>query len=414
MSTATEAVLNRDSARLLATRSFACREIGDGIGRDNAIGFELEWLVYDPSDPTRRLIPAEREDIVTARGPLAPGVTTSVEPGGQIEFDTPPLPLMAGGRLAAAAATELRTRLGRAGLQPVAVGADPHRAPENLLDVPRYRAMAATFAARGVHGVEMMANTAAFQLNIDLDPDGERWRLAHQLGPVLVAAFANSPVGLDGATGWQSHRLATWWAIDPSRTRPVSHLGDPAEAWLRYALDANVLLIRRGDDAVPVLEPFTFDQWLHDGHPLGPPTVDDFDYHLTTLFPPVRPRGYLEFRFLDALDHPHWLVAAALVAGILDDDCRPAAMTVTEPAADRWMQAAQFGLGDESLAQIAAEVTDLALAGLARQSAGPDIIDAVRRWRDTDLAQGRSPGAAVLSQWETTGTVIPTPRDDRP
>ena len=214
--------------------------------------------------------------------------------------------------------------------------------------------MATTFAARGDHGVAMMANTAAFQINIDLDADGERWRLVHQLGPVLVAAFANSPVGPRGGTGWQSHRLATWWAIDPSRTRPVDHVGDPGEAWLRYALDADVLLIRRHGDAVAVTESFSFQRWLHEGHPLGPPTVDDFDYHLSTLFPPVRPRGYLELRFLDVLGHPHWLVAAALVAGLVDTHCVAAALAATEPATGRWMDAARLGLGDESLASMAA------------------------------------------------------------
>lgn len=401
MSTATETVLDTGIARQRASQALACR------GTRHRIGLELEWHVYDPTDHTRRIAPAEVHDAVTRLGALAPGVTTSVEPGGQIELDTPPLPLTAGCRLAARAAEALHVRLDAAGLVGVAVGADPLRRPENLLDVPRYRAMATTFAARGDHGVAMMANTAAFQINIDLDADGERWRLVHQLGPVLVAAFANSPVGPRGGTGWQSHRLATWWAIDPSRTRPVDHVGDPGEAWLRYALDADVLLIRRDGDAVAVTESFSFQRWLHEGHPLGPPTVDDFDYHLSTLFPPVRPRGYLELRFLDALGHPHWLVAAALVAGLVDTHCVAAALAATEPAAGRWMDAARLGLGDESLASMAADVTDIALAGLVRGNAGPEILEAVRAWRDGELARGHAPASSVLDRWVSTGTVAP-------
>jgi glutamate--cysteine ligase len=403
VTTATDTVLDREGARRLATRSFAGRDVG------NRLGLELEWHVYDPSDHTRRLTPDEVTGIVGAGGPLAPGVTTSVEPGGQVELNTPPLPTTDACRLATTAAAELRARLVTAGLEPVAVGTDPHRTPENLLDVPRYRAMAATFTARGGHGVQMMANTAAFQVNVDLGTDGERWRLVHEVGPVLVAAFANSPVGPGGARGWQSHRLANWWAVDPSRTRPVPHLRDPAEAWLRYALDANVLLIRRGDEAVPVLEPFPFERWMRDGHPLGPPTVDDFAYHLTTLFPPVRPRGYLELRFLDALELPHWLVAAGLVTGFLHDSVRRDVAAVVEPAAGRWIDAARLGLADEALARIADDVTELALTGLDRSGAGAEVLGAVRRWRDTELRARRSPASAVASRWERTGTVIPTP-----
>ena len=403
MSTATETVLDTGIARQRASQALACR------GTRHRIGLELEWHVYDPTDHTRRIAPAEVHEAVTRLGALAPGVTTSVEPGGQIELDTPPLPLTACCRLAARAAEALHVRLDAAGLVGVAVGADPLRRPQNLLDVPRYRAMATTFAARGDHGVAMMANTAAFQINIDLDANGERWRLVHQLGPVLVAAFANSPVGPRGGTGWQSHRLATWWAIDPSRTRPVDHVGDPGEAWLRYALDADVLLIRRDGDAVAVTESFSFQRWLHEGHPLGPPTVDDFDYHLSTLFPPVRPRGYLELRFLDALGHPHWLVAAALVAGLVDTHCVAAALAATEPATGRWMDAARLGLADESLASMAADVTDIALAGLVRGNAGPEILEAVRAWRDGELARGHAPASSVRDRWVSTGTVAPGP-----
>ena len=50
-----------------------------------------------------------------------------------------------------------------------------------------------------------------------------------------------------------------------------------------------------------MLAPLTFAEWIEDGHELGWPTLDDLDYHLTTLFPPVRPRGWLELRMIDAL-----------------------------------------------------------------------------------------------------------------
>ena len=75
MSTATETALDAGIARQLAAQAFACQATG------HRIGLELEWHVYDPNDHTRRLPPAEVHDVVTRLGPLAPGVTTSVEPG---------------------------------------------------------------------------------------------------------------------------------------------------------------------------------------------------------------------------------------------------------------------------------------------------------------------------------------------
>ncbi|MEL7207083.1 MAG: glutamate-cysteine ligase family protein, partial [Actinomycetota bacterium] len=238
--------LDADLADHLASQSFACTSELDRVG------LELEWLVYDRSDLDRRIGPDDLVALAERGGPVAPGVTCSPEPGGQVELDTPPTVLEDGVALARAGSSVLHRRLRDEGLTPVAVGVDPHRRPHNLLDVPRYRAMEATFAARGPDGVAMMANTAAMQVNIDLDPDGERWRLVHQLGPLLVAAFANSPVGPDGGTTHKSHRLDIWSRIDPSRTAPVPHDGDPARAWLRYALDANVLLIRREGAATAV------------------------------------------------------------------------------------------------------------------------------------------------------------------
>ena len=123
--------------------------------------------------------------------------------------------------------------------------------------------------------------------------------------------------------------------MDPSRTGPVQRpdprprrLGsapDPVEEWLRYALDARVMMIRATPDRfVPIDGPLgsgqlTFAAWMQRGHELGWPTLDDFEYHLTTLFPPVRPRGWLELRMIDALPDPWWRVAAAVTTALLED-----------------------------------------------------------------------------------------------
>ena len=98
----------------------------------------------------------------------------------------------------------------------------------------------------------MMRNTASIQVNLDIGRELEiemRWKRAHDLGPVLAAAFANSPLDAYGSpTGWRSTRLAVWQAIDPDRTDSAFVAGlDARSAWTRYTLDAPVMMIR-GDD----------------------------------------------------------------------------------------------------------------------------------------------------------------------
>ena len=116
------------------------------------------------------------------------------------------------------------------------------------------------------------------------------------------------------ATAWKSARLANWWRIDPTRTRPAWQPGGGGRrGWLDYALDARVMLVRTADGFRPMPGPLTFGRWVAEGHDdVGHPTIDDLDYHLTTLFPPVRLRGWLELRYLDAVPGPWWQVATAV------------------------------------------------------------------------------------------------------
>ena len=196
---------------------------------------------------------------------------------------------------------------------------------------------------------------------------------------MLAASFANSPFDTSGTpTGFHSTRLAVWAAIDPGRTDPACrrpHAGASAE-WARYLLDAPVMMIRVADDcSVAQREPLAFGQWITDGHALGWPTSDDVAYHLTTLFPPVRPRGWLELRMIDALPEEWWPVAVAVTTALLDDpDAAARARRATAPVRDRWRSASRDALADGALRAAALECFDAALDALDRMRVDPETL----------------------------------------
>ena len=194
------------------------------------VGVELEWLVRVNGDAAA---PAGHERVtralaeLTEAGELPGGGRLTIEPGGQVEISSAPAAgigscvTQAGRDLAA-----VREALGEAGLTLAGLGVDPYRLPARVLDLPRYAAMEQFFDRGGPWGRVMMCSTASVQVCVDAgyDDDGYsgfrwRWRLLHALGPILVAAFANSPLRAGRLTGWKSTRQAVWAQLDPGRTR---------------------------------------------------------------------------------------------------------------------------------------------------------------------------------------------------
>ncbi|MBM0124357.1 glutamate-cysteine ligase family protein [Pimelobacter simplex] len=220
------------------------------------------------------------------------------EPGGQVELSLPPAPSpgAAGRHLA-----EVTAALGR-DLQPhgIVLDARPVRpcdpATPRHLRIPRYDAMERHLDTIGPAGRRMMRSTASTQACLDWWPGSagvEQWRVLLLAGPFLAAATARS-TGPDG-------RLTTWLSVDPGRTAfddRLLHGDDPVAAYASFAAGATDFL-GAGVEA-----------------------------HLSTLFPPVRPRGrYLEVRFPDA--RPAREVAEllhGLSALLYDDERRRAAL----------------------------------------------------------------------------------------
>jgi len=368
-------------------------------------GVELEWLVAP--DGTAGYPSADRLDVA-----LPGGSVLSIEPGGQLELSSRPAPSLR--KLCADVGDDVDT-LGRAvaaggglllGMGLVAESPAPRR-----VSTPRYDAMAAFFAPEGPAGSTMMTSTASVQVNVGLGAVTERedrWRRANVLGPVLAASFANSPLAAGRPTGRASTRLAVWAAIDPTRTASAWRSGLGCDSWPQYVVDARVMLIRRSvTDFVPITRPITFRQWLTDGHELGYPTIDDLDYHLTTLFPPVRPKGWLELRFLDALPTPWWQVAASVTAGVVR---HPDAGARAERAAGRfancWALASVYGLGHPGLQRAATECFAAASEVLGGMGAGADLVDAVAEYTERFVARGRTPADDRLDAFERTGSPV--------
>ena len=371
-------------------------------GPVGVVGLELEAHLVHPADPGKRPSWDRVTGALAALGPLPGGSRITLEPGGQVELSGPP----ADGVAAAVAALRadravLAGALAAEGLGLAVLGSDPLRRPRRLSPAGRYAAMEEHFVAVGCAGagLSMMTGTASLQVNLDAGP-AEGWaarvRLAHHLGPVLVAVSACSPAAAGRPGGWRSSRQQIWGDLDQARCGPVLTGDDPAGEWAAYALAAPVMLVRGPgtEDAEPVRTRTSLRNWVSGTDPLGgrAPTPEDVDYHLTTLFPPVRPRGYLEIRYLDAAPEPWWPALAAVTATLLDDPVTARRATeATAPVAGRWTDAARLGLADGALRAAAVECVGAAL------DAVPGELRADVAALLSLVERGRSPGDALLA-----------------
>ncbi|MEW1632549.1 ergothioneine biosynthesis glutamate--cysteine ligase EgtA [Streptomyces sp. NPDC093801] len=390
-------------------------------GPPRTLGAELEWLVLDAERPW---LPLPSDRLVAAHAaaralPLRSRVT--VEPGGQLELSSAPADsLTACVDGLRADLTAVRGALRERGLVLHGLGEDPRRPLRRLLASPRYDAMEAYFDRTGPAGRAMMRASASVQVCVDAGHEepgplghGRRWRLAHLLGAVLVACFANSP-GREGPyEGWRCARQGIWSDIDARRALAPPLDAEPRSAWVRHALDTEVMCVRCPDDgpwAVP--RGLTFRDWLRTGgNGAGPtrrPTVEDLEYHLTTLFPPVRPRGHLELRMIDAQPgEDGWIVPVAVVHALFDDpEAAETAYRAVKALADApgtgaaprnplWRAAARSALADPDLRAAATACFAAAQEALPRLGAEPYVREAVAAFADRYVRRGRCPADDV-------------------
>lgn len=363
----------------------------NGSRESRRVGAELELLTYDMrAIGGHGVVPAARlRGILASDAQLSAEARFSLEPGGQLELSPTP---SASARLLAddlrSLVARTRTLLENHGIGLAAIPVDPWRTADDLeLQTPsaRYLSMQRHFDVIGPAGRQMMRRTASFQICLDLYPGltGRRqWLLANLAGPALAAAFTRPT-----ASGSDENRLSIWQSVDPSRTGRMGsqvEIDQPARAYAAFARLAEAIPIDRDDGSVADL-PFRLPlgQWISRG--LARPDAPDIDHHLSTLFPPVRPRRYLEIRYIDAQPDAWLDVPVTLFTTLLyDASARDQALEVVggEPTvlADWWSRAAADP-ADHGLRHLAVELLAIgarrarALEPGSLPSHGPDLIE---------------------------------------
>ncbi|WP_439497091.1 glutamate--cysteine ligase [Bosea sp. (in: a-proteobacteria)] len=317
------------------------------------------------------------------------GGAISLEPGGQFELSGAPVETLheTAAELAAHLA-DLKAVAEPHGIGFLPLGHSPLWTREQTPMMPkgRYRIMANYMPKVGTRGLDMMFRTCTVQVNLDFADEADmvrKLRVSLALQPVATALFASSPFTEGRLNGFQSMRSEIWRDTDKARSGMLAFAFDKGmsyEAYVDWALDVPMYFVKRGPVYHDVAGASFRD--LLAGRLAQLPgeraTMSDWANHLSTLFPEVRLKRFLEMRGADA-GPPEMLNALpAFWVGLLYDQ---AALDAAWEIVKDWTNEERQGLRDtvpkaglsatvagRSVRDIAREVLDLARAGLARRA----------------------------------------------
>jgi glutamate--cysteine ligase len=294
----------------------------------------------------------------------------------------------------------------------------------------RYKIMTAYMPKIGKLGLDMMYRTCTVQTNLDFCSEADmvkKLRVSIALQPVATALFANSPFTEGKPNGFLSFRAEIWRDTDKDRTGMLPWAfedGMGFERWVDYALDVPMYFVKHGDEYIDVAGRSFRDLMAGKlpGLPGAGATISDWANHLSTIFPEVRLKRYLEMRGADSGPLPNLLALPAFWVGLLYDDVSlDAAWDLVKPwtAVERQQlrdtvpkQGLTAMIGGRTLFAIATDVLKLAGAGLARRRrfdvSGRDETRFLDVLEDR-LARGTTPAQELLDKFhgKWAGSVDP-------
>src|SRR5438874_3502678 len=361
------------------------------------------------------------------------GGAISLEPGGQFELSGAPVEnvhqtqseLMAH----LAQVREIATPLGIGFL---GLGMTPSWARSQIPVMPkgRYKIMSNYMPKVGRYGIDMMYRTCTVQTNLDFSSETDmvkKLRVSLALQPVATALFANSPFTDGKPNGFLSFRSEIWRDTDNHRAGMLAWVFEPGmgfERWVDYALDVPMYFVKRGDEYIDVAGS-SFRDLLAGKLPAMQgerATISDWANHLTTIFPEVRLKRYLEMRGADGGPWRRLPALPAFWVGLLyDDDALDAAWDLVKDwtAVERQKlrdDVPRLGfaaaVGGQRVLQLAKTTIALAENGLARRrcfdASGHDETRYLRPLQEF-VARGITPAEELLEKFNGPwgGSVAP-------
>lgn len=365
------------------------------------------------------------------------GANITLEPGGQVELSGAPLATLH--QTCAEVHQHLRQvrEIGsELGIGMVGLGFQPKwpRADIPWMPKGRYRIMGDYMPKRGGLGLDMMLRTCTVQVNLDFASEADmvkKFRVSLALQPIATALFANSPFTEGQPNGFQSFRSHIWTDTDPDRTGDLPFVfedGFGFERYADYALDTPMYFVYRDGSYIDA-SGLSFRDFLAGKLAVLPgetPLMTDWVDHLTTLFPEVRLKKYLEMRGADGGPWRRLCALPALWVGLLYDTVALDAAwdlvkdwTGEERASLRAgvpRHALRTPFRDRTVQDVAREVLAIARDGLARRARNDNWGDDETHFLDTLFAiaeSGQTPADELLERFhgEWAGSVDPVFRD---
>jgi glutamate--cysteine ligase len=310
------------------------------------------------------------------------------------------------------------------GLGMLGLGFDPKSRREDVGWMPkgRYRIMRDYMPKKGSMGLDMMLRTCTVQANLDYLSEADmvkKFRVGLALQPVAVALFANSPFTEGKPNGYQSYRSLVWTDTDPDRcgTLPfVFEAGFGYERYVDYMLDVPMYFVYRDGKYIDASGQ-SFRDFMAGRLPALPgevPGIGDWADHLTTAFPEVRLKTFLEMRGADGGPWRRLCALPALWVGLFYDN---AALDAAYDLVADWTEAERDAMRAEvpklaldarirsrTLRDVALEVLDLAREGLHRRARRDQCGDDETHYLDALFSiagSGRTPAAELLEDLNT-------------
>ena len=316
------------------------------------------------------------------------GGSVTLEPGGQLELSGAPLVNLhqtcaeTGRHL-----KHMRAVTAALGLGMLGIGFQPKWGRDDIPWMPkgRYQIMRNYMPKVGRFGLDMMLRSCTVQVNLDYSDEVDmrrKFRTSLTLQPVATALFANSPFRDGKPSGLLSTRAEAWTDTDNARCGVPACVFDPGfgyEQWIDYILDVPMYFLHRGDDYIDVAGQ-SFRDYLASrlaGFEGMPTNMADFEDHITTAFPEVRLKQFIEMRGADSgpwaticalpalwvgilYDEDALAEAEALCAHISADDVKNARLSVATDGLNGQ-------LAGEDVYQLAARLVEIATSGLRRR-----------------------------------------------